>query len=710
MLAAMSQAAAEVLGSPRARGAAVAVSAVAALAVIVLFLGGPSRVLETPLFDRGDGLFHVFVVDTVLRQGWYVADPRLGAPFGSSLLDFPMLEATHLLVIKLLGVVSRDPVVVLNAFLILSFPASAAAATAAMLRERVRPSLAAAGGFAFAILPYHFARIHHPFLASYVAVPIYASMLLDLARWSPDEPPWTRRRVTTRVATGLVLSGTGVYYAFFACVLAIATAIRVAVAHRSAKPIARAMFLVSVLGVGIGLQLVPSFVHAAREGSNPSVAHRGPEETELYGLKPIQLLIPARGHRIAVLDDLAASYRNRSPNTNENATASLGLLGAFGFLAAAGTFLVGREERSLERHRLGFLSVVAVLYASVGGLSAIIAYVAIPGIRSVNRISVFLGYFAMLVVVRAIERGIARLGPRAGTVARTLAVPLLAAIAMVDQVPTRDAVPVVAANHRDEDRRVLAALERAVPPNTATLVLPYFRFPEGDPRRNVDAYTPLRAVMASRSLRFSFGSMAARNGDLWFRSIHRSSLPDQVRDAARAGFGALIVFPDAIREQSTERLAELDALLGPPVATSREMVAYRIPSALGEGRPIHVAFALRDGFLGWERFEDRRGGSWAEGDATALLVHPDRVAASITLSMSVGSLTPRHVTIAYRGRTIRRLTLDGTARTLVELDLVVPPGASVLEFRTDRPAERPGPGDTRRLSFGIAGVVIRPRD
>jgi phosphoglycerol transferase len=51
---------------------------------------------------------------------------------------------------------------------------------------------------------------------------------------------------------------------------------------------------------------VPSLLYHHREGVNPQVANRGAGESEIFGMKISELLLPAAGHRVTALRELKA--------------------------------------------------------------------------------------------------------------------------------------------------------------------------------------------------------------------------------------------------------------------------------------------------------------------------------------------------------------------------------------------------------------------
>jgi len=92
----------------------------------------------------------------------------------------------------------------------------------------------------------------------------------------------------------LILSGSGVYYAFFSCFfLFIAGSVK-SLWEKKFKPTIIAITLITIIVIGGLLNLSPSLLYQLHEGKNPSGSARVYHETELYSLKISDLLLRSR--------------------------------------------------------------------------------------------------------------------------------------------------------------------------------------------------------------------------------------------------------------------------------------------------------------------------------------------------------------------------------------------------------------------------------
>ena len=272
--------------------------------------------LDVPYSYAADGnLYHAYVKG-VLDHAWYWHNPNLGAPDGQQLFDYPGLggDTLNVLIVKLLGLLTGDAAVVTNLFFLLTFPLVGLSAYLVLQALSVSAPVSIVCTVLFALLPYHFVRgEHHLLLSAYYAVPLGALLVLSVLG---DRPLFARRSAggtwplayasrRTAITLGLCavigLASATFYYSSFTIVLVAIAALLRAGATRRWRPLAEGGAVVAALLVLTFAALAPSFVYWARHGTNPQVGHRLPLESELYGLKFAQLVLPMEHHRIGKL-------------------------------------------------------------------------------------------------------------------------------------------------------------------------------------------------------------------------------------------------------------------------------------------------------------------------------------------------------------------------------------------------------------------------
>jgi phosphoglycerol transferase len=351
--------------------------------------------------------------------------------------------------------------------------------------------------------------------------------------------------------------------------------------------------------------LTPSLVYWGRHGPNQERAGRMPAEAEIYGLRIAQLLLPVTHHRLAWLAHLKERYNRAALLVNENDSAALGLVGSLGFVLLLGRLLLRHEPDAQARETtvpllarranrasplwqgLSLLNLGAVLLAVRGGLGGLVA-MRLTWIRGYNRISVFIGFFALFAVVLGLEALRRRYARSArGNAAYLGLLGLLLCGGLLDQAPHGCIVP--AARVRPafaHDAAFLQRVEASVPAQSMIFQLPYAAFPEQGAVEAMGDYELLRACLHSRTLRWSHGAMRGREADAWQRAVAGQPPPELVRTLIQAGFGGIYVDRFGYRDRAVKLEKALTGLIGrEPLVSGNGRLAFFSLSPLG--------FALR---------------------------------------------------------------------------------------------------------------------
>ncbi len=538
--------------------------------------------LTVPYAYSGDASFYLWLVQRLI-EGQLLDNPRSGYPFGSSLHDFPIADIGNFTVLKLLSLASAHAEAVFNLFVLFSFPAGTLAAYIALRRFGLWRSLALTGGLAFAFLPFHFLRLTHLLYLWYFVAPLFflvayrcyrnaAPVRLDLSAWL--------------LATLVLCASFGAYYALFGSILIGTACIAAALRDRDWRPIRRLALAALVIAGTVAANVAPSLLHGLSHGTNQEAVIRASGEAEIYGLKLAQMLLPVPGHRSPALAAITEQYEQRRPLVNENRSASLGLLGALGFLLLGGALLLRLLGRSLDQRLefLGLMLYTAFLFGTVGGLGAIFSEFVSPLIRGWNRISVFIGFGAIAGALILLQKLLDRHLPLNSR--RLLLAPLalgLTALALWDQTPRcppcgmgREEFPL----NRDFVRQI----EQAMPPGAAIYQLPYMPFPEGAPLETLNSYDLALGFVHSRTLRWSFGGMKGREGSRFFQILAQQPIERQIAIIRDIGFTGLYLDRRAYRDRGAAMINSLAAQLGAPPLQRADgnVVFFRLPD-----RPQH---------------------------------------------------------------------------------------------------------------------------
>jgi phosphoglycerol transferase len=536
-----------------------------------LLVIGPSRFdLLVPLIYSGDGLLILALIKRVMENPWIFHSAAMGAPFGSFLYDYPIPDSGSLLALKIFGLISGSAAVALNAYYLLGFPLNALSGYFVARAFRVSRALSFAAGFIFTLLPFHFLRLGHLFYTWYFTAPLF--ILFAKKIYDGDDAFLTNRPNHSKniwnTITLLSLSCFGVYYSFFGVLSFLTAGSMRFLRERTIRSAIPCVLAVAIITCGTVANVAPNLMDRAKHGTNAEVAQRTAAEAEIYGLKIVQLLLPRPGHRITFLAKLNSNYSTVAPLVNENITSSLGLIGSVGFLTLFVALLAPRltSHRDERVHFLASVTFILVLFCTIGGGSALFSVLISPMIRAWNRVSVFIAFTcicsSMVLVQQLLEQR--RMYRPAAPLVGIIAV-ALCGIAIWDQTtpPCRECLSINQSQY-ESDVHFVAAIENASPKSGMIYQLPYMAFPEVPPLNALQSYDQIRGYLHSKRLRWSYGGIKGRSGDLFFRALGTEPLERQITVVRRIGFSGLYVDRRGYADHGTAIEAELTRLLGEP--------------------------------------------------------------------------------------------------------------------------------------------------
>lgn len=548
--------------------------------------------LHVPFHYAGDSLIYGMVVKGTIDHGWYLNNDSLGAPTGLHMHDYPLADAFNFVLIKIVALFRSDYAWVLNVFFLLTFPITALCAVFAFRQFRLSNASAVVWSLLYAFLPYHFFRGEsHLFIATYYPVPLVVMVALwlssgELLSKSGDGNNSLgflnirSRKFVISILVCLLVSSVGLgYYAFFSCFFILVGAGIAAISSRSIRPLLPGVILVAVIFAGLLANLTPSLLYQHRHGK-VNVIQRAPEESELYGLKIAPMLLPVRNHRIPAFAALTERYRVAT-FSNESGSATLGLIGSAGFLFLFfWLFFRPSDATSTDGppgllHRLSIMTAVAVLLGTVGGFSALFAFIISPQIRTYNRISIFIAFFSLLAVALLVEELFRRKDrwPRAF---RYGLLGLILVLGILDQT-NKYFVPTYAQNKAEfeNDQQFVDAIEQKLPAGAMVFQLPYVPFPENPKVKHLGDYELFKGYLHSHSLRWSYGAMKGREGDIWLRDTSEKPLPEMLENVALVGFKGVYVDRFGYSEGATieDKLRELIGQ-APLVSSNQRLVFF----------------------------------------------------------------------------------------------------------------------------------------
>lgn len=428
--------------------------------------------------------------------------------------------------------------------------------------------------------------------------------------------------------------------------------------------------------------------------------------TEVYALKPLELVLPPAKHRWEALSFFGERYLRWSEwRGGEAFMPYLGLVGAVG-LAWLG---VAAFRAIVRRRRLpgGTLPLGWVLaFSSVGGLTNVLAFfTGIIVFRASNRFSVFISALVLLFIAHRVAR-LLQGRPRWVSIG---AAALVAAIGLADQLPRAPGLEVQQriAQRVESDRLLGRLIEERLPKGAMVFQLPVMAFPEAPPVHQLADYEYFRPYLATRSLRFSYGSLKNRSRGRWQRDTEKLPAADFVRRLERYGFSAVYfsrrAFPDGGAKLLADlaRLGRTQSIEGP----AREQVLVLLKPTARPQSPAARSLTYGHGWHSPRPGEPR----WAYGPATFSYFNPHARPMQAEVRLVMSGVGDRRLTFhVNRSRAIEHAI--SVQPTEVNLKLTLMPGFNRIDVESLEPAVRLSSAPGQLRAFAVHEMSVTDDD
>jgi len=532
--------------------------------------------LGIPYLYQYDFLYNSALVKGVVEHGWVVNNPSLGAPGGLAMYDYPEVANVNFLLVKLIALFTSDWAKVINLFYVLTFPLAAVAALYVFRQFKVVSPVALTGSLLFAFAPYHYLRLHHLVYTNYFFIPLVTLVLLWIMSGKrlivfrdPDSGRW-KFNMRSGPALGciviaLLVSGSVIYYSFFACFFLLVAGAVGYLNRRNAGALFTSWILIGIICAGVALQMVPTWIYEKNHGDNPLVVLRSAKETEEYGLKIAQLLLPVEKHRVTWMGKLRERYDRTAPLNNENRFASLGLAGSVGFMALLVGLFGRRIDTDLDdlKFNLASLNISALLLATVGGFSSLFAYWVNAQIRAYNRISIFIEFFAIfafaLLLAHAYEK---LLRARWSHLVGYAMCGGILIFGLLDQTPMAFKTPYpIVKKQFEADASFFKRIEQTLPEGGMVFQMPFVGFPIIKGPSRMIPYDHVRGYLHTRTVKWSYGAITGRETDIWQQTVSLLPTKDMVNVLVFSGFQGIYLDRMGYGDDGRQMIRDLSLIL-----------------------------------------------------------------------------------------------------------------------------------------------------
>ena len=546
---------------------------------------------DAPFYNTGDAVASAAHFRTTMDTGWYEFTPELGAPYGQHYHDFPFSDELHPAMARFLGLFTDQVGVAFNAYYILGFLLTAITATWFLRRCGVSPAITVTMSVLYAVAPYHFIRNeNHLFLASYYCVPLALGLVLYAVS---GKPLWGRRAHTNHIIGVLTGRGAGTllilifvtlsaaYYAVFTGLLLAAAGLFAFLRDRRPARLGGVVVAgVTLVGVLVAAML-PDALYAAANGSDSGAFVRDAAATETYSLKFASLILPAPGHPIPAFNRVISLYNGTYPLPSE--FPALGSFAAIGFLILILVVPIAalasrrRPTPLTERLRqLSFLTYVAFLSSTVGGLSTLVSLFLTDSIRGWNRMSIFISLLSLGALGLVLDAAARYLSGRRGTLGKIptgVSTTIMAAVVLVLGVGDQSIASAIPKYQQSADawnsgEQFVGSLESSVPASSMIFQLPYMAFPESGVYNGVYDSDQLTLYLHNSDLRWSGGGMKGRPQSDWPAGVAAEDPATMTSNLAAIGFQGIVVDRAALADHGAELEGQLTPILGAPTLVS----------------------------------------------------------------------------------------------------------------------------------------------
>lgn len=657
------------------------------------------------------------------RQGnTYGKIARLGAPAGADWSLYPIPDrVTFALAGRLVPAIGVYGVI--NLFMLLAHLLGAGSFYFCARLLRWHPAWAAAGALLFSFAVFNQQWSGTISLGWTFALPPAVLLFQWVARrGGPPHRRVVRRYAWLAAGTGLWVGGGNPYFGFVVGqLIGFALGLQWCRSRQRARLRVGGLFLLTLLA-GFACTHAPYFM-ARFASSESGPIDRNYAGSEIYALKPIELLLPPPSHRSAAFAALGRTYAQISALRNSDPPASyLGLAGLAGLLILLGTLL----RQAVTRRPVpdaALASLWVLLLSCVGGINSLLAYLGLDIFRASNRFVIFIFIWCLFAFIswarsRTAGRPLLSWGFATGVVV----------LGLLDQLPRG----LSAANHAAGsaalavDAVTAGRITTAAGASARIFLLPAVPFPEAETVHQFTDYEHLRLFLASPSISLSYGGLKGSLPERWGRWATGLPASALIAELELRGFSVLILDRRAAPPgRENDRLAAMTTAGAAPLSLPEapHLAAFLLhpvthPRALDPDdlrysnawdttvNPQEMSprlFALS----GWYDLERDANRSWRWAAQSARLgIWHDGPATRARFTFATGGRTGTRLRLLVDGveRWSARLADGPAAPHQVGLDLR--PGATVLAWELDGKTFRPGGSDQRRLGFLIENPVV----
>lgn len=669
--------------------------------------------LSIPFSYSGDALWALTSFKSIKKFGWNLTNYNLGAPGIYQIHDFANANGFLIFLSKITLALFNSYIIGFNFYYLLTFVLTSLTSLFVFEHFKIRNLPALAGSLLFSFASYHLVRGQgHLFLVSYFIVPFIIMVCL----WLLEKNKLSKNQWYAGLAVSFLTGSSGVYYAFFSCFFLLISSIYSFYLYQSKSKLKKGLMFIIVAVFSALLNLIPSRIYHLKYGSNSLIGQRSPVESEIYGLRIIQLFIPYSRHGVDWLNNKRIKYVTQNIVSRGEMSEYLGIFGIIGFVFLIAVLFRQRRQKKLTDH-LAFLNFWGLMLGVVSGLGTIFAYLVTPSIRAYNRISIFISFFSVFGLVILLDKLTKKLK---NWFLKLVYVGFLTAIIFIgiwDQ--SSGLVPPAygqISQQFNSDKVFVETIESRLPDKAMIFQLPYKSFPETPPINRVTDYDLFRPFLYSKNLHWSYGAPKGRSVDKWQRTISQQTIENMLRNLAFSGFSGLTIDKAGYLDNGQELEQEISNLLDQKSLISQDQrmsffdlttyvhdlqqqftqVEWQIKRDLVLN-PVEIKWG--EGFSDPEQNQDMNW-RWSGPSSEIILINGTEYEREITLNFQLETGYKDFSQLEIEAPEFEEKIMINSEAKNYSLDFRLPPGEHKIIF-TSQAQKVNAPNDPRDMRFRV---------
>jgi len=727
------------------------------LVAVYFFLGLYSVDMNVPFLYGRDAFGGLTVAQNFITGNGRYLYPNMGAPGVVTIANSPDSSTIHFFGMWILSLFIKEPGLLVNVYYILTYVFVSVSATISLRLLNINPMISILGGVLYSLLPYHFFRgVNHLFLSTYAIVPFACVMILwiingeiSFNKFKISSDKYIKNifsvfnfKTIISIIIAIFIGMDNSYYIFFCCLGILFAIVWNFLEEKNFRKTFSSLIILLVVIFSTLINLIP-YILTVFSGIEAGLMRlRESRDVEIFSLKFSQLVLPVINHRLNLFSRIRRYYDNNiSFFTNENVGSSLGLFISAGLILS---LFISMMRLAIDKNKAvevniqhsAVLNVFMIILGCNGGIASLIAFI-VPFIRCYNRLSIFIAFYSLYIIVHYLDNMQVRLKLR--FISSLIITVLLGFIFAFDQVADNK----IKMEYNDKyysDKEFIKAIEEIAPTGSMVFQLPYIRSGLSY-IANMQVYDQFVPFIHSKTLKWSYRAQLDSTAERWQKIVASNTVDNMLKHLAGVGFAGIYLdkFGYNNDEYQNIRNSIIEITGVEPIISNNERLEY---FSLGEyfenlnkgfnvtERKIYkdwekisnynYVFQASNSFgdkllSGWSGIE--HWGVWSDGNTAQLgFSLSEKKEVLLKLSFNVFP-SPTNFSIEINGVRIGEYTFERAFRDEGIYQIAIPIKIDyldeensifpvVVQFNIENPAMPEG--DPRMLGVGLTSFYLSP--